>query len=312
MVESLQAEELEMNRRHLIVIWILVTVLATAAFLTARLTRSSPAALAAGGPASDQIGQTSFYQLYLPLIVDDDIPVILYFEADVPIADPGDTITLSWDTLNVATATIYRMLPGGPIVEFWDVAPSGTMNYTIGLHQRISVPFMLGVASQSGQHDHAFFTVLLTCPDDWFFSPAPDDCPGGPPLYSDGAEQPFEAGYMLWIDEQSRIYVLFDDDVSSPRWAIYPDTWEDGDELCDVVEPPPGYSQPERGFGKVWCEEPTVRDRLGWATADEIGYETAVQSTYGPQYVATYIRAADGNVWKLLPERSGWEKIIVD
>jgi hypothetical protein len=301
-----------MNRRHLIVIWILAAVLATAAFLTARLSQSSPAVLAAGSPAPDQIDQTSFYLLYLPLIVDDDTPIILYFEADVPIADPGDTITLSWDTLNVVTATIYRMLPGGPIVEFWDVAPSGMMTYTIRPDQRISVPFMLGVASQSGLYTQTFHTVLLTCPDTWFFSPAPDDCPGGPALYSDGAEQPFEEGYMLWIGEQSRIYVLFDDDVSSPRWAIYQDTWEDGDELCDVGEPPPGYSQPERGFGKVWCEEPGVRDRLGWATADEVGYETAVQYTSGLQYITTYIRAADGNVWKLLPERSDWEKVIVD
>jgi hypothetical protein len=62
----------------------------------------------------------------------------------------------------------------------------------------------------------------------------------------------------------------------------------------------------------VWCEEPTVRDRLGWGTAGEVGYETAVQNTSSPKYTTTYIRAADGNVWKLLPERSGWEKIVVD
>jgi hypothetical protein len=37
-----------------------------------------------------------------------------------------------------------------------------------------------------------------------------------------------------------------------------------------------------------------------------------VQFTSSPKYATTYIRAADGNVWKLLPERSGWEKIIVD
>jgi hypothetical protein len=230
----------------------------------------------------------------------------------VPIADPGDTITLTWDTANVVTATILRMSPGGPIMQFWDVPPSGSLSYTIGLQERHFVPFLLSGASQSGHYTGQYLQVPLTCPDTWFFSPAPDGCPGGPALYAAGAEQPFQEGVMVWVGEQSLIYVLFDDDIFSPRWAIYPDTWEEGEELCDPGPAPPGYSQPQRGFGKLWCEEAGIRDRLGWAVDTEVGYETAVQYDAAVKYTTLYVRAADGNVWKLLPERSGWEKIMVD
>lgn len=297
-----------MNRQQQSVAWILVVLFGAATCLSLALHLSANAS-----SAPYQISQATSYTLYLPVVVDQsDQPVILYFEANVPIADPGDTIWLSWDTFNVVTATLYRMSPGGPIVQFWEVAPMGTLSYTIGLHERNFVPFALAVANEAGVGLWQFLNLPLTCPDTWFFEPAPDGCPAGPPLYSAGAEQPFESGYMLWVGEQSLIYVLFDDDISSIRWAIYPDTWEEGEELCDPGQPPDGYQQPQRGFGKVWCEETGVQERLGWAVNNEVGYETAVQSTSSPKYTTQYIRAADGNVWKLWPERSGWEKILTE
>jgi hypothetical protein len=48
----------------------------------------------------------------------------------------------------------------------------------------------------------------------------------------------------------------------------------------------------------------------GWALDHEIGgYQTAVQSTAYDRYNTLDVRAADGGVWKLLTERSGWEKL---
>jgi hypothetical protein len=64
-----------------------------------------------------------------------------------------------------------------------------------------------------------------------------------------------------------------------------------------------------RGFGKAWCNELGLRQRLGWAMGPEVGYQTAVQSTAFDRYNSLYIRAADGGTWKLFTERSGWEKI---
>lgn len=258
------------------------------------------------------------HSVHLPLILSSPPgPTIHYFRANVEIADPGDTIQLEWASTGGVSASLWRINRGGPIAEIWDVAPTGAFTYTISTTEREYVQFSLYVADAEGDSNGAGLTIPLTCPDTWFFSPAPDGCPGAPAVFSDGAEQPFESGYMLWVEEVVAgggpgIYVLYDDEIVSPRWNFYPDTWEEGDPLCDVGQPPPGLYQPQRGFGKLWCDEPGVRDRLGWATEPETGYETAVQRDSAPKYSTFYVRAADGNVWKLLPERSGWEKIIVE
>jgi len=73
--------------------------------------------------------------------------------------------------------------------------------------------------------------------------------------------------------------------------------------------PPVGLYQPVRGFGLVWREEPGVRDRLGWAVDREVGYPTAIQRTSWYKYNATYVKALDGGVWELGPERSKWRHI---
>lgn len=255
--------------------------------------------------------------LYLPLVAKAEAgPLIDYFRADVEIADPGQTIELQWATTGAVSATIWRIARGGPIAQMWDVAPSGTMTYTIYEGEREYVQFSLWAADAEGNSSGAGLTVPLTCPDSWFFEPAPDGCPAGPALLGAGAEQPFEHGYMVWVEDgwgagQPGIFVLFDDAITSPRWAFYADTYVEGEELCDAGDPPAGLLQPERGFGKLWCDEPTISDRLGWATEAEAGYDAALQRDSAPKYTTTYLRAADGNVWKLLPERSGWEKVAV-
>ena len=171
-----------------------------------------------------------------------------------------------------------------------------TFTYTIRPSEREFVHFALTVQNEYGTMAGQSLIIPLNCPDTWFFSPPPDGCPGGPPLYSSGAEQPFEAGFMVWVEEQDAIYVLFDDDVFSPRWAMYADTWQEGEPLCDPGPIPPGVYQPQGGFGKIWCEEAEVRDRLGWATELETGYDTAAQDDSAPKYTTRYIRADDGNV----------------
>jgi hypothetical protein len=94
------------------------------------------------------------------------------------------------------------------------------------------------------------------------------------------AYEPFEHGMMLWLnvpDEYSpvqSVLVLFDDGT----YAAYQDTWVDGDPIDDPsLTPPTGLYQPGRGFGKIWREAPSVRDRLGWATAPESGADGDLQ-----------------------------------
>ena len=90
------------------------------------------------------------------------------------------------------------------------------------------------------------------------------------------AYQPFERGQMIDVIERygnsefKTIYVLFGDG-SVQRFQ---DTYRDGDPEPTVTpSPPPGLFAPARGFGKVWREGTgaRVRERLGWATAREVG-----------------------------------------
>lgn len=251
--------------------------------------------------------------LYLPLIVSPpQPPQIITFTANVPIADPGETITLSWETSQATTITLYHLF-GGVLSTFWDVAPTGTMSYTISSGSRNQEDFILYADNDDFPWTSASLSLPLTCPDSWFFAPAPDICPQNAALISASAEQQFEFGTMIWVAEEDRIYVLFADTVFSPRWSAFEDKWQEGDPVDDPsIVPPPGFYQPQRGFGLVWREEPSVRERLGWALAPESSGDTAVQRTSYFKYNHTYLKAIDNDVWHLFPESSDWEKFTPD
>ncbi|GAB4200474.1 MAG: hypothetical protein OHK0022_21570 [Roseiflexaceae bacterium] len=43
------------------------------------------------------------------------------------------------------------------------------------------------------------------------------------------------------------------------------------------LTPPPGLLAPKRGFGKLWRENPDLREMLGWATAPERADKATIQ-----------------------------------
>jgi len=177
--------------------------------------------------------------------------------------------------------------------------------------------FYLYVYDGAERGADAHLAVRLRCPAAWFFSPAPDVC-ASPPVGSNAAEQHFERGVMIWVEdtiwagEAASIFVLYDDDQHSPKWERFTDEWDEGEPDHDpAIIPPAGLYQPVRGFGLVWREHPNVRDRLGWAVDEEMGFSTIMQITTLFKYNSTYLRALDGDVWHLGPELSSWEKISV-
>jgi hypothetical protein len=94
--------------------------------------------------------------------------------------------------------------------------------------------------------------------------------------------QRFEHGWMLWQARRDTapptIYVLFDDSL---KYLRFDDTYVPGVEPLNTSgTPPAGLVQPTGGFGKIWREAsaPSVRDRLGWATATESGGDGAVET----------------------------------
>jgi hypothetical protein len=83
---------------------------------------------------------------------------------------------------------------------------------------------------------------------------------------------------MLWRQDMNLIYGLMPDQ----SWFFTGDTWREGDPSSDpAIIPPAGLYQPVRGFGKVWRERFGVRQALGWATAEEVGFSAIIQEFTG-------------------------------
>ncbi|MGC9523465.1 MAG: hypothetical protein ACP5HG_16510 [Anaerolineae bacterium] len=240
-----------------------------------------------------------------------DGPVIHTFEASPEVADPGDTVALSWASVGATRATIYKLFYSGQLpAEGIDVPPTGTMTYTIAEDETNWVNFLLWVWDDQDRHASAGATVELRCRYAWFFSPPPEEiCPTAP-LISQAAEQHFELGTMIWVEAEDAIYVLYGEEAVAYGWDRFTDKWDESEPDRDPdLTPSPGRQQPIRGFGLVWREHPYVREHLGWALAEEQGFTTVMQRTTRYKYNAWYLLAQDGMIWYLGPERSRWDKL---
>jgi hypothetical protein len=159
----------------------------------------------------------------------------------------------------------------------------------------------------------------------WFFDPAPPYCPAGEPAESYAAAQHFERGFMLWVEETDEFYV-FESELDRYRDPLVHTTM--GLELKPGAsedhrvgeDPPPGRYEPVSGFGLIWrgeVEWPEVgdaRERLGWATEPEFGFDTAIQEAIlpCPRGQAVYLRGPRGQILRLAPaSTAGWPLVWV-
>lgn len=149
-----------------------------------------------------------------------------------------------------------------------------------------------------------------TCPFEYFFEPAPVDCPGSAPVNSAAAEQPFEGGFMVWVEAIDSIIVFFSDN----SWQRFEDTWsEDQPESDPELAAPPERFQPIRGFGKVWREQPDLRQRLGWALSPELGFKTVYQPQAGQDLGLNvlFIKLFNGQIAALIDRGSDDREWII-
>ena len=113
------------------------------------------------------------------------------------------------------------------------------------------------------------------------------------------ASQKTESGTLFWREDDKRIVIMFNDKT----WLQFNDTWTNTlpEDVCSTVTVAPGLLKPKRGFGKVWCDQPAVRAKLGAAIENEIGvYATLTQKfERGQVFVGTdktrvYVLYSDG------------------
>lgn len=96
------------------------------------------------------------------------------------------------------------------------------------------------------------------------------------------AEQTFERGSLFWLRPIDQIWILTIQEDGSKVWRVAEDNFEEGMIESDpALVPPDGLFQPIRGFGLLWREDPGLREALGWAISEEVGYLANYQYHYG-------------------------------
>jgi hypothetical protein len=85
-----------------------------------------------------------------------------------------------------------------------------------------------------------------------------------------------------------------------------------------ALEVPPGLYEPVSGFGLIWRGEVVnsdkVRTGLGWATAPEIGFDTAYQCAEppAPHLWTCFVRDPRGKVLRLRPDSTAQVNLLWD
>lgn len=120
-------------------------------------------------------------------------------------------------------------------------------------------------------------------------------CASAGEIGAQATRETFEHGLMIRRDDVRQIFVIRADGT----WAVFPDTYKNGDTLPSPGQPPAGKLAPVGGLAKVWLEQSGVRQALGWATAAEGTVDGAYQGFAAGQLVWTsdrtvYALYADG------------------
>ncbi|HLV37357.1 MAG TPA: hypothetical protein VKY59_19720 [Spirillospora sp.] len=232
----------------------------------------------------------------------DSEPEIMNFEAsDLAVQNQGE-ITFTWEAQG-AKAYFYAC-PGDPNSECR--RPPLAMNVPLTGEITISnfryaglKRFRLEVRG-AGDTVTEDITIEVTCSQRWLgpvtgFSA----CPQSPPLAVFAAWQPFEGGIMLWFSDTREIWVMTNADH---RVQVFPDTFVEGEPDPLITAPEDRYT-PVRGFGRVWAALGGEDSPLGWALAEETGFDSARQPV-GSRSYTTFIQGPGDTVYAvtLIPQ----------
>jgi hypothetical protein len=115
--------------------------------------------------------------------------------------------------------------------------------------------------------------------------------------------QPFERGEMLWRSDTDMIYALF----ANGELKEFENTHKSGEGPSCTAEALSGnLLQPVWGFGKLWCEDPSIRERLGYGTIGERYSHYAIW-----RFDEGWLILVDYSVRAIFPQKGQWESIDV-
>jgi hypothetical protein len=273
----------------------------------------TPASVAGGPSPTSIFGPTSTPADAEPTptrVRNPNAPRIEFFTSDTLAVAPGDLVTLYWSSRGVNGVVLYRLDESGTRNQLWNVGPDGSLTVATRRSDRGQVVFVLSVGDGE-QNVEQELVIPLSCPDPWFFLPAPETCPNGAGEATALLEERFERGRMIYVENNDRVYTLFNDG-RTPAWIAFENRYnqERDPESEPSFVPPPPLVQPLRILGFVWRGNDVVRNRLGLGLEPEFAYEGFIQTAIAPDGAESlYINSADGTVLQLLPGGDSWQII---
>jgi hypothetical protein len=250
-------------------------------------------------------------------------PLVLSFTANPTMTENlGDVVHLVWEA-NGQRAELCPLIGPGP-TSCQDVPLTGEQDFVVDEQALTYIGFALRVYADEAT---ALRTVELhpQCQNlrSWFFTDAPLRCPVKEALASYAASQHFERGLMVWVEETDEFYVFYDEPDEQGFQVVHRTVGLDlkpgaSEDNRIGEDPPPGLYEPVSGFGLVWRGEvywpyeDNVRERLGWATVPESGYDTAYQCSIPshPRLWNCFLLGPGGEVFHLRPDSTAGVRIL--
>lgn len=229
-------------------------------------------------------------------------PSIRNYTVDRDLVNLGETVTLKWETdaASVQLCNLYKLLHSICL----PVATSGSTTISIGNARRDHDVQSFGLIAGSGPNltgemVSRELAITVKCPASWFLTNPPDEC-ARPATRFSAIAQRFERGWMIELQREKRIFLLFEDSSQGNPYNEAQDTWQAGMPDTDLnILPPIGMSQPKHGLGLVWRTlNRKDREMLGWATQPELAYDAVFQCNagIGDAYARCYLLSPDSRV----------------
>jgi hypothetical protein len=198
-------------------------------------------------------------------------PQILSFTTTATTVAPNASITLSWNTSS-ESARIEVQNSQGAVVQSFNVVSTGSLPVSVPGNLGRQVIYRL-VAIRGGVEIGFSLPITIQCAATWFFgnefAPPNAGCPTGPQVSGPGAFQPFERGFMLYINfnSQNVIYGAQNQDV---RYAAVNNGWDGTTTYNCFGTPSGGLLAPANMFGWAFCNSNAPNS--SWSAA--IGFAT--------------------------------------
>lgn len=205
----------------------------------------------------------------------------------------GQDITIAWSS-DAASVNIEIQAGDGQVLSLGDALPS-TGETTVTMPEG---NYYLADVVLTADDTTREVELTMQCPTPYFFDPflPPSEvmCPISEARGVYAVNQLFEFGTMIWRSDTREIFIIYDNFT----YEVYPDTYQEGENLGITEQPPEGLRAPVRGFGKVWAQNPMVQQALGWAESLEAPYtmqfQTSDVSLIKPIYL--YLTLLDGRL----------------